>query len=215
MIFLYLCIVLLIIIILYSFLFNKKNNEKFTKVTRRGINRKLYLNPPKNANKYGIIDSISTIKCENNNCIIEEFSDPSLENDEINDTINKLVIQINTLVANIDILAQEIQQKINNYNINYSTFKTELDKSIITKQNKINKLVDTLGFNIVDPTKPTTVPTTTSTTTTPTTTTPTTTTSSTPKPSESFTNINDRLLNSEKKIDKKLLPYMKGHFILT
>ena len=84
----------------------------------------------------------------------------------------------------------------NSYNINYSTFKTELDKSIINKQNKINDLVGKLGFNIVDSNIPTTTQTTTQTSTT----------SSTPIPTikDSFTNITDRLSNSEKKIDKEI-----------
>jgi len=224
MIYLYLFIVLLLIIVSgYLFLLNNnnnkknnkknnnnnnnnnkknKNNEKFNIVTTRGINRKLYLNPPTNANKYGIIDTIATFKCENENCTIEEFSNLPLENNEIDDIINKLVIQINTLVNNIDILTQEIQQKINTYNGNYSTFKTKLNESIVNKQNRINDLVRILGFNIVDPTTP--IPTTSTTSSTP-----------TPIPSESFTNITDRLRNSGKKIDTNLLPYKKGHFILT
>jgi hypothetical protein len=210
MIYLYLFIVLLLIIVSgYLFLLNNNNkknnnkknnnNEKFNIVTTRGINRKLYLNPPTNANKYGIIDTIATFKCQNENCTIEEFSNLPLENDDI---INNLVIQINTLVNNIDILTQGIQEKINTYNGNYSTFKTKLNESITIKQDRINNLVRILGFNIVDSTTP--ISTTSTTSSTP-----------TPIPSESFTNITDRLRNSGKKIDTNLLPYKKGHFILT
>jgi hypothetical protein len=210
MIYLYLFIVLLLIIVSgYLFLLNNNNkknnnkknnnNEKFNIVTTRGINRKLYLNPPTNANKYGIIDTIATFKCQNENCTIEEFSNLPLENDDI---INNLVIQINTLVNNIDILTQGIQEKINTYNGNYSTFKTKLNESITIKQDRINNLVRILGFNIVDSTTP--ISTTSTTSSTP-----------TPIPNESFTNITDRLRNSGKKIDTNLLPYKKGHFILT
>ena len=106
--------VLIVIIISFYFLIKKQNenekqNEKFEIIQKTGLNKKIYLNPPKNADKYGVLYSPVNIKCEDDNCMIEDFDNPTDNPFEL--IINRAIPVINeieTINSKIDIMMSKL-----------------------------------------------------------------------------------------------------------
>ena len=150
------------------------------------INNKLK-NTPQNINRTSSTITTSTSgtpKPTNLNRFNTELGQDNNNND-----INYSILFINQLVNEIDKLLIEINGNIVNYQTNYSTFKTELDKNIKNKNESVEKLKKNLGFKIQNSVS-----------------------------TESFGDINNKLIESQIKIEKKklpMIPNMKGNIIIS
>ncbi len=150
------------------------------------INNKLK-NTPQNINRTSSTTTTSTSgtpKPTN----LNRFN-PELGQDNNNNDINYSILFINQLVNEIDKLLIEIKENVVNYQTNYSTFKTELNKNIKNKNESVEKLKKNLGFKIQNSIS-----------------------------TESFGDINNKLIESQIKIEKNKLPMnpnMKGNIIIS
>jgi hypothetical protein len=139
---------LLIICIVYYLIFLVYKKEKF--VGKISNEKKIYLNPPTNANKFGIVES--KIKCDGDICTsctndtCEGFED--IKNDD--DAINEKISTINLLIGEIDNSVNIINENINSYKTNYTDFNVKLSKAMDQRNETVESLKQAIGYTFVE-----------------------------------------------------------------
>jgi hypothetical protein len=143
----FIIISLLILCITYYLVFVLFKKEKFTDTIL--TEKKLYLNPPKNANTLGIIESkIKCVDnkcttCTNNNC--EGFENVQEDDDMV---INSKITKINSLIGSIDNSINIIYDNMVTYKKNYNDFNKNIIDSMNQRNNIVNLLINKFGYNV-------------------------------------------------------------------
>ena len=105
---------------------------------------KLYLNPPANANKLGIVEVPIKIRCNiNNDCTplenfetVENFYSVKEEN-----IINAQINNITNLIKEINSSVSSIKNKIDNYKQTYKSQKQKLENSVANRNKQIEDFI--------------------------------------------------------------------------
>lgn len=108
-----------------------------------GVEKKLYLNPPSDANELGIFEVPIKLSCDSkDDCtILEGFKSKTDEQ-----IINTHIININDIVSKIDSSVNQINRELDNYINTYNTNKNALSKSLEDRNKKLLKFTEL--FNI-------------------------------------------------------------------